>query len=284
MYQRDNAAGFVRIERLPDTHPVMLPSDRAVVETSRGKKVMRRISGDCRSLFQDLLWASQNPVMARLVVETSDKSFYSVYLDLDVAPTMPTVAEIADQLGLEVVNKRRRNFAFVIEANDEEPTGIERFRGKPKWPEATIPRKLNALGLPELTYGKLVPREIKKFPKGGILFIRQKCDDDNSIADDDNLYFDGVSLDELSQYFEESSRFPVVNQTKDKLLYSFTLPGDVEKQFSFDKTLPLPGLGLSVTPREAEMELLLVRDKQPNRNGEKAVSPSKEERGKRSGW
>ena len=151
--------------------------------------------------------------------------------------------------------------AFVIRRNDEKRTSIEPFHGQPKWPEARKPRTLNTIGLPELSYGKLARCEIKEFPHGGVLFIRQKSDDDNSIAAADNLYFDGVSFDELAQYFEESRRFPVVNQTKDKLLYSFTLPGDVEKQFSFGKTVPLPGLGLSVTSDEAEMEAMVVRDK-----------------------
>lgn len=159
-------------------------------------------------------------MLALLVVETKDQSYYSILLDHTFAPTTKTVATVADKLGLEITHGRRRKRAFVIRANDEKQTGLERFQGQPKWPEARKPRKRTPLGLPELTYGKLVPREIERFPNGGILFVRQKCDDDNSIADDDNLYFDGVSFDELAQYFEESRRVPVVNQTKPKPSFS----------------------------------------------------------------
>ncbi len=52
-----------------------------------------------------------------------------------------------------------------------------------------------------------------------------------------------------------------MNQTNDEFLYSFTLPYGIEKQFSFGKTVPLPGLGLSVTSDEVEMEVVVVRDK-----------------------
>lgn len=239
-----------------------MPAHSVTIQAKAGaRELVRYSSGDCKDVFDDLLSRSGNPEAARLVVETKDQSYYSILYDHEFTPTMKTVTQVADTLGLEMVHAQRRKLAFVIDANDEKRTGIERFEGQPKWPEAREPKKLDKLGLPELTYGKLVPREIKKFPNGGILFARQKFDDDNSIAEDDNLYFDGVSFDELAQYLEEECCVPVVNQIKDKLLYSFTLPGDICKRFSFEKTVPLPGLGLSVRSGEVEMEVILVRDK-----------------------
>lgn len=276
LYQGEDGAGFLRIERLPDAHIVPMPSHSITIQTKTGMRELIRVSnGDCKTVFYDLLRGSGNPETPRLVVETKDQSYYSVLLDHKFAPTMQTVTKVADKLGLEIVHERRRKLAYVIRANDEKRTGIERFQGQPKWPEARKPRKRNALGLPELTYGKLVPREIKKFPNGGILFIRQKFDDDNSIADDHNLYFDGVSFDELAQYFEEKEGFPVVSQIKDKLLYSFTLRDDVRKRFSFGKTVPLPGLGLSVTSDEAEMEAIVVWDKRAEKAGDRSSSDAK---------
>lgn len=276
LYQGEDGAGFLRIERLPDAHIVPMPTHSVTVQTKTGVRELVRISnGDCKTVFYALLLGSGNPETPRLVVETKDQSYYSVLLDPKFAPTMQTVTKVADKLGLEIVHGWRRKLTFVIRANNEKRTGIERFQGQPRWPEASKPRKLNALGLPELTYGKLVPREIKKFPNGGVLFIRQKFDDDNSVVDDDNLYFDGVSFDELAQYFEESRRFPIVNQTKDTLLYSFTLPNDVEKQFSFDKTVLLPGLGLSVTSDETDMESLVVRDKRAEKAANRFSSDAK---------
>lgn len=262
LYQGDGTAGFLRIERLPDPHLVPMPSHSITIQTKNGKRELMRVSrGDCKSVFSDLLERSKNPEAPRLVVETKDQSYYSILLAHEFDPTMDTVAKVADKLGLEIVREQRRKPAFLIRANDEKRTSIKQFRGQHKWPEAWKVTKLNSSGLPKLTYGELVPYKIKKFPNGGILFIRWKLDDDNSVPKDDNMYFDGVSLDELAQYFEEKDRYPVVNRTGNKLLYCFTLPRDVWKQFSFTKTVPLPGLGLSVTWDEVEMEVLLVRDK-----------------------
>ena len=262
VHQGEDGSGFLRIERLPDAHVVPTPNQSVTVPTKNGMRELIRLSnGDCETVFYELLRASGNAKTPRLVVETKDQSHYSVLLDHRFPPTTQTVTAVAKKLGLEIVHERRRKLAFVIRANDEKRTGLRRFQGKPNWPEATVRRKHNAIGLPELTYGNLVPREIKKFPNGGILFIRHKFDDDNSIADDHNLYFDGVSVAELAQYFEEKEGFPVVSQIKDGFRYSFTLPDDIQKRFSFGKTVPLPGLGVSVTSAETEMEVILVRDR-----------------------
>lgn len=115
-------------------------------------------------------------------------------------PTATTLVEVADKLGLEIVHDRRPTLAYVIRENHETRTSIERFQGVPKWPEAREPQRLGKFGLPEFTYGKLTPCVCKEFPRGGILFTRAKFDDDNSVARDDNMYFDGVSFDELAQY------------------------------------------------------------------------------------
>ncbi len=192
------------------------------------------------------------------MVETKDPSYYRVVYDA-WDPTVDALTEVADKLGLEIVRERRRRPAFLIRRNDEEPTRIERFEGKSKWPEARKCMRRTIIG--ELTYGKHVPYEKQRFPNGGILFVRCKCTDDDSIPEDDNLYFDGVSIDELAQYFEEDLGMPVVSRSGDNLLYSFTLPDNIWRQFPVNVITRLPGLGLSVTRGEAEMEVIVVRDK-----------------------
>jgi hypothetical protein len=94
--------------------------------------------------------------------------------------------------------------------------------------------------------------------------------DDDSIAADDNLYFDGVSFDDLAEYFADNHNIPVVNQTNDYALYSFTLPDDISRRFSFDEVLPLPGLGVSVTSDQVEIDAIVVRDKSSGRSAEAA--------------
>lgn len=263
LYQRDDESGFLRIEHLPTDGRVGF--GRIDVETSRGEKQLREIMGDSDWVMTELF--AFTPSYARVVVETNDPSYYRVVYDPNNL-AVDAAAEVANKLGLEITREQRLAPAFVLLTNDQNQTYLEPFHGQPKWPEARESKRPNPLGQPELTYGKLVIREIKEFPGGGILFIRQKLDDDLSVADDDNLYFDGVSLDELAQYFEESRRFPVVNQTKDDSLYSFTLPTDISKQFTFDTTVPLPGLGLSVRSGKAEIDVIVVRDKHADKSAE----------------
>jgi hypothetical protein len=264
LYQGEDGLGYLRIERLPDPHIVPTPTKSLTVDTKTGTRELVRVSnGDCNTVVDDLLSKSGHPGATRLVVETKDQAWYSILLDHKFDPTMQTVTKITEVLELEIVPARRPMLAYLIRANDEVRTGIEPYQGRPKWPEAREPRKLNRFGETELVYGKLVPREIMSFPSGGILFIRRGFDDDHSISKDDNLYFDGVSLDDLAKYVEHArGSVPVVNQTGDENLYSFSLPDGFEKQFSFDKEVPLPGLGISVTSGKVEMDVILVRDKQ----------------------
>jgi hypothetical protein len=255
LYQGDEKVGFLRIERiLPRADGVVVfPSHSVTLQTKNGERELTRVStGECKSVFYDLLWRSGNKETPRLVVETNDRSYYSVLLEHKIHPTMDTVLEVADKLGLEITHERRRKPAFLIRANDEKATRIEQFRGQPKWPDLRTPK--NA------AEGKSAPlpisHERRKFPNGGVYLGK---DDDNT------LYFDGVSFKELAQYFEEEGGYPVVSQTRDKLPYCFTLPRDIWMQFSFHRTVPLPGLGLSVKSGEAEVEAILVRDKRADK-------------------
>lgn len=263
IYQGDESDGFIRIERLPDSHIVPLPARSVTIHTASGKKELVRIqSGDCKSIIYVLLLRSGSGEAPRLAVETKDKSNYSILMDHKVAPTMKSVDIVMEKLALERVYERRHMLAHVIRRNDEKQVGIERLEGHAKWPEARKQMvKVNAIGLPELAYGRLTPWEIKEFPKGGVIFGMSKNDDDTSIANDSKLYFDGVSFGELAQYLEEMRRSPVVNQTNDTRLYSFTLPWNIWKQFDFDKAVPLPGLGLSVKSEEIDLDAVVVRDK-----------------------
>lgn len=268
LFQRDDETGFLAIERMAADG--LVGCGPVKIETSRGEKQFREVRGDCAFVFEDIARVRNG---VPVVVETKDASYYRVVYDAD-APASATLVEVADRLGLEIAHERRSKLVFVVRENQQERTGIERFQGQPRWPEARTSKRLDRLGLPELTYGQYTPWEIKKFPNGGILFVRQKFDDDNSIPRDGNLYFDGVSFDELAHYFADELAFPVVSETKNEFLYSFTLPDNIWKRFSFDKTVPLPGLGVSVVSDEVEMEVVLVRDKG---SGGSARSPESHE-------
>ena len=62
LYQGEDGAGFLRIERLPDAHIVPMPSHSVTMQTKNGEKELIRFSnGDCKSICHDLLWGSGNP-------------------------------------------------------------------------------------------------------------------------------------------------------------------------------------------------------------------------------
>ena len=265
IYNRNDQTGFLTIERLPFDHQSL--TYPTIVETARGKMQLCALCAYCRSVFYRLL-----PQPSRLILETKNQSFYEVVCDWK-DPTLKTATEVADKLGLEIVRERRRGLAWVIRANDEKPSRLERFNGKPKWPEL----KVSGRGF-----------ERMKFPNGGV-YVRKGAGGIPS----DTVYFDGVSFDEVARFFETELRFPVVNETGDNNLYSFTLPkvawdrrdhwrpdplsldnwdGLVWKydslsfggrwcHFDLGKTIPLPGLGLSVVSAEPEIDVTIVRDK-----------------------
>ncbi len=247
VYERDEKDGFLRIVRLApgdDYYGAALSGGNATVKTKLGERNVCHLAGDCKWLFFCLLPGS------RRVVETKDHSCYSIFVDdfgvggeNGPGATKATVAEIADKLGLEIVPAQRRHSGFVIRKNSEKPTNIERFRGRPKWPDLRGSGGECGAGV---------------FSNGGV-YTRPV---DETGKDDGKLYFDGVSLDELAKYFEHFENIPVVNETGDSRFYSFALPQD-RKSFSFKQPVPLPGLGLSVAETEPEVDVTLVRDKQP---------------------
>ena len=243
LHHRDDQSGFLRIERIPANGRLELTSQE--METQLGKRDICEVRGNCDGVF----WGVLRSASARLIVETKDQAYYNVKVDPD-GRTLATAVEIADKLGLEVVREQRRRPAFVLFANHEESTGIEQYRGQPKWPDLRTPQRIGHL---------LLPCEVHKFPHGGVYVGK---------VDDDTLYFDGVSFDELAQYFEAQMERPVVNQTGDGSLYCFKLPYNIWRQCFGNETVVLPGLGLSVTREEVEMEMIVVRDKPSGRGTE----------------
>lgn len=244
LYEGDEATGFLIVERLPDPTLVPMESQSSTIKTNTGtKELIRFCRGDCEDIFRELLRRSDNPERSRLVVETNDKSFYCILLEPTFTPTRETVAKVADALGLEITHGRRRKLAYLLGAPNQKPSGIEKFHGQPKWPALRSPQEGGPLTM---------SREVRKFSNGGVYV---------GDTDDRALYFDGISFDELAQYFEEARSTPVVNQCDDNGLYSFSLPIGIARQFSFERPVPLPGLGLSVSSGEVEMEVLLIREK-----------------------
>ncbi len=260
LYEAGEVSGYLKIERFPDLSISPTRRDNVTVQTSRGPKELTYLcSGDCDVVLYHLLRHTFDPDLARLVVETKDHSKYGILIDPEFEPTRATVEEVVDKLGLEMVHGQRRKLFYAMRLNDQQRSGLRRFNGQPEWPEAA---GIKVLEVPKFTYGTLVPCALKRFSNGGVVFFRRGYDDDRSVVKDHNLYFDGVSFNDLAQFFEEVERIPVVNQTNDRSRYSFVLPDHIWKRFNFHASVPLPELGVSVSLDEAEIDALIVRDKQ----------------------
>jgi hypothetical protein len=275
VYQRDDQDDFLRIERVPaDGQPRL---GTVTVDTVRGKRDVGETRGDCAFLFDALLITGHDEkgsLRSRLIVETTSRSYYRVLHEMDEDCSLTLATEVADKLHLEIAHERRPHLAYVIRRNREIPTDIERFRGRPKWPEARIHDK-PAIGKDRLSIDTL-------YTDGGMVFTWWKDDGHGPFVDETPVYFDGVSLDQLAQYLEYALHLtrPVVNQSGDHRRYSFTLPPRFLTASTFtdlrpNQMLPLPGLGLSVTSDETETEVIVVRDKRPAGAADAPSSPLK---------
>jgi hypothetical protein len=249
--------GYLKIERHPDNHFVA-PQELDAADLHSRDGTIRLVlevngNGSHKYLYTHLLWRSQHPARHRLCVETVDRCYYQVFSDRKL-PGDDLLAKVAETLNVEFVPARRPMSAFVLRANDEEQNGLVPFHGRFKWPSPGKPEA-------RLKRGEYTAREIQRFPSGGVLFCMSKFDNDDSIPQDDNRYFDGVTLNELATYFEDNRRVPFVNKANGEDRYSFFLPDDFWKRFRYDKTVVVPGLGISVASEELEIDALVVRPK-----------------------
>jgi hypothetical protein len=238
VYSRDDVRGFLSINRLPADGRVGFGP--ITVNTQQGTKQLREVQGDCEFVAKQLF--PRESGMARVVVETKNPNYYEVVYDrADSSVDFPN--EALDKLGLEVVHERRRHLTCVIRANSEETTGLQRFDGQPRWPELRVPEQVGLLQ---------IPYEIRKFSNGSV--YHGKGDNEHLLC------FDGVSIGELAKFLEEESIIPVIDQTGDPSFYSFTLPERFYKLCGDQTTTSMPGLGLSISNCDTEIDMIVVRD------------------------
>ena len=191
VFQRDDQSGYLRIDRIPAGATVFNWHE---MKTRLGNRDICEVRGDCEAVFWDILRQDTIPGVARLIVETEDQSYYRVMFDCvgrlhEVTASGESVGqlhvdyggrpfaaarEIAEKLGLEIVCERRCMPAFVIRTNDEKPTGIEQFHGRPKWPDLRAPKECGNDKFGAL----LMSCERRKFPNGGV-YVSKK--DDNTL-------------------------------------------------------------------------------------------------------
>ena len=256
IYQGGPDVDYLRIERLPDPHIVPIPTRPVTIKTRKGDvKLYRVLSGNCNDLFSRLL------TTPRVSVEVKDDSYYSILSahggGLGNVRKRIT-RELATTLGLSMEWHSRKMYAHVLSDNGKERTGVSEGRWRIRWPEVAS-LKPEGFSMSD----KVRPILVRSFAGGGCVFVRTNYGggpEDN----DENIYFEDISFDELADFFEDRVRWvPVVNRSADKGRYSFSLPQGTYKNIMFTEPYSLPGLGLSVEYRQVEIDVIVVRERKP---------------------
>lgn len=239
IYHSNDNQGFLKIERIVADGRV--GCGPITLDCGDGKtKQFRQVQGDSSFVFGEMFAAT--PFRRRVVVETSNPSYYRITYDSDDSSGR-AAHKAAEILNFKIVQERRKRPAYIVAINTEKPVGLTRFDGDRNLPiveNQEIKQVFNA--------AQLKPGD------GRIRHVLEK-------AETDTINCEGITFAELAQYFDRRMKgCPVVDSTGDANCYSFNFPKYIWKQFALSKSVAIPTLGVSVTGGEADVDVVAVYD------------------------
>lgn len=256
IFKQDDENGFLRIESVPDGSPTIYTMEE--VQTAFGKRRVCVVQGDCDALLWGIFRLDEEPGPARLVVESKSTRSYRVSFTFD-GHAFAIAQAISKQLGVTLEKTRRTVPAFAIRAKIAcEPTRLSVWSSSPASRPNNV--QLNCNSSPPLKLGQLVPRVITRFPGGGMLICREKFDDDDQVASDNQWYFCSASYDDLARFLEHNLRFPVKNVTGDIQRHNFALRDDVCRSLDTRGIVSLSDAGISICWDRIPIDVVVARD------------------------